>query len=113
MPDERDVEVRRRARDRGLLRLRALTVVLAVGMTVLSGAVAALAAATVAGRKVVHSVLHPAARAVVHRRHPAAIPPPPPLPPVGSNASPSLSAPSQTPAAAPPSTAPVTVSGGS
>lgn len=113
MPDQHDLEVRRRARDRGLLRLKALTVLLAVGMVVLSGAVAALAAATVAGRKIVRSVLHPPVRVVVHRRPSTAIPPPPPLPPVGSNASPSLSAPAQAPAAAPPSAPAVAVSGGS
>jgi hypothetical protein len=108
----RDLEARRRARDRGLLQLKALTGVLAVGMALLAGAVAALAAGTVAGRKLVRSVVHPSARAVVHRHRTTAIPPPPPLPPVGSNASPALSAPSQAPASAP-SSAPVAVSGGS
>jgi len=111
--DEREVAALRRARDIGLLRLKALTAVLAVAMAVLAGAVAALAAGTVAGRKLVRSIVHPAGRTVVHRRRSTAIPPPPPLPPVGSNAAPALSAPSQAPGAAPQSAPPVSVSGGS
>jgi hypothetical protein len=113
VPDERELAALRRARDIGLRRLKALTGLLVVGMAVLAGAVAALAAGTVAGRKLVHSVVHRPVRAAVHRRRSTAIPPPPALPPIGSNASPSLSAPAQAPAAAPPSAPPVAVSGGS
>jgi len=108
--DERDLKARVRARDGGFRRQRALTALLAVGMTALAGAVSALAAGTFAGRKLVHAVAHPRTHVAV-RRSRAAIPPPPPLPAVGSTASPGLSAPAQSPAPTP--APPVAVSGGS
>jgi hypothetical protein len=111
--DERELGALRRARDVGLRRLKALTALLALAMAVLAGAVAALAAGTVPGRKVVRTLVHRPARNLVHPHRSTAIPPPPPLPPVGSNESPSLSAPAQPPAAAPPTAPPVAVSGGS
>jgi hypothetical protein len=116
MRDERDVRVR--ARDSGLRRLKTLTGAVAIGTAAAAALFAGLAAQTTAARKLVRAHLRTTPGVMTRRSartEPKRIPPPPPLPSLASNAAPAPApapaAPAQppTPAAAPP----LVVSGGS
>jgi cellulose synthase operon protein B len=115
--EERDLRARVNVRDSGLRRLKSLTGLLVVATAALAGTFTGIAAGTTAGRKLIR--VQPRAAAAVpkpggsHRRS-ERVPPPPPLPPLGSQATPAPApAPVPPPAAAPPTAAPVVVSGGS
>jgi hypothetical protein len=112
MQNERDLRARVDVRDRGLRRLRTLTIGLAVGTGVLAGAFSGLAAHVAAGRKAIHTTLRPGPARVAAPARRDHVPPPPALPSLGSD----VSAPPAAPAAPAPAVAsspPVVVSGGS
>jgi len=111
--EESDMTARRNERDHGLRRLKAITALLGVAMVVLAGAVAALAAATASGRKLVRILpRRETVTAAHHRSHPA-IPPPPALASTDSGSTPANPGPAQAPAPTPTPAPPVAVSGGS
>ena len=114
MTEERDLTTRSRARDHGLRRLRTVTVLLACGMTLLATALAALAAATAPGRKLIRSLAPPQTTPAVSRRaRSPAVPPPPPLVGVAGQSAGVPAASAQPPTAPPAPVTPVAVSGGS